>query len=222
MAPPDELDVMEFGRLFKSNPPDPEVNLSHNTVLHVNAEIRSSFNLFRQGAYDGQSQRRAYNNIFVAINGSEKSDLPIAYLPAKSDHAKTDGNCYFRMGLDSAPLLKVRGSDDEFDSVTDLQTSAFGKKTGYEANGTDENPRLRRYWLPPDPLIAEDLRLAGGSPCRNAGVPLDGLPDLGDPPLGHEKPDIGCYLNSAQFLKVGVDGRRSFPALSGRSQPTLG
>jgi hypothetical protein len=175
MAPSDELEVMDYGRLFKSNPPDPEVNLSHNTVLHVNAEIVSSFNFFR--SYDDLSRRRAYNNIFLAINESEQADLPIAFMPAESDKPKaaTEGNCYFRLGLDSSPLLKVRGSAVEFESMTDLQTSQFGINTGFEAHGTGENPnaallaaRERPGRRGPAPRRRQSLQARRRSPRRTA------------------------------------------------------
>jgi hypothetical protein len=213
---------LEYGRLFKSNFPDPEVNITHTTVIHVDAEIVSAFNLFR--AYDGQSTRRVYNNIFLAINRSEKSDKYVAYLPAETDtDARTDGNCYYRIGLDSEAMFRVRCSSQEFETVQDLKNSPFGMNTQYEANSLDENPRLRRYWMQTEAVpVAEDLRLAAGSPCKRAGVPLDGVGDLGDPPLGGVDPDIGCYFNDAQPLAVGVDGRRAFPAPLPEPDATFG
>jgi hypothetical protein len=53
-------------------------------------------------------------------------------------------------------------------------------------------------------------------------VPLDGVGDLGDPPLGGVDPDIGCYFNDAQPLAVGVDGRRAFPAPLPEPDATFG
>ena len=216
-----EIEVLRHGQLFKRHgkhpTSDPEVNVSHNTVLVVDQEIVSSYNLFRE--YDGTAVRRVYNNIFVAINNSEASDKPIAYLPQVGDHAETNGNCYFRIGRHSPPLLGVRNMPLTFDSIGDLQSSDFFLQSaaehppGFEANGTDENPRLRRYWLPLETIpTPDDLRLAIGSPAHNGGVSLDGiLPGFGDAPLNGQRPDIGCYPYGSAPLEVGVDGRRRFP-----------
>jgi hypothetical protein len=220
LVPPEDSPVMRYGNMFKSNFPDPEVNVFHNTVLIVQQQ-RSSYNLFR--SYDGNSVRRAYNNIFVGIDDSGASDLPLAYLPRLTDQAETDGNCYFGIGRDSPTLLQVRPQDGatagSFGSVDELQLDPFFDQSvaahppGFEAHGTSENPRLRRYWLPPHFPLIEDLRLAPGSPAHNGGVRLTGtlLEIDGNPPIG-QPVDIGCYPYGSPPMSIGVDGLRQFPS----------
>ena len=104
-VPSVELEVQRFGNLLKEhNKINPELNFSHNTVLVVDQRIVSSYNLFRNYA----GPRRAYNNIFLAINRQPDADLPIAFLPQPTDNSETNGNCYFRIGVDSAPMFSVR------------------------------------------------------------------------------------------------------------------
>ena len=220
LVEPDERPVMRYGNMFKSNLPDPEVNVFHNTVLIVQKQ-RASYNLFR--SYDGSSVRRAYNNIFVGIDDSGTSDLQLAHLPRPTDHAETDGNCYFGISRHSPVLLRVRpldgggggsfGSIEEWHSSDLFQQSAAAHPPGFEANGTDKNPRLRRYWLPPHFPLIEDLRLAAGSPAKTGGVPLTGiLREIDGNPPARQRPDIGCYPYGSPPMSVGVNGLRRFPS----------
>jgi hypothetical protein len=163
-----------------------------------------------------------YNNILVGIGDSGTSDRPLAYLPRLTDHADTDGNCYFGIARTSPTLLKVRpangGTAPPFGSIHELQSSQFFNQSvaahppGFETHGTDENPRLRRYWPPPHFPVIEDLRLAPGSPAINAGVLLTGvLREIdGNPPI-EQPPDIGCYPYGSPPMFIGVDGLRRFP-----------
>jgi hypothetical protein len=219
LVAPEDRPVMRFGNMFKSNTPDPEVNVFHNTVLIVQ-EQGSSYNLFR--SYDGASARRAYNNILVGIDDSGASGPALAWLPRLTDQADTDGNCYFGIARTSPTLLRVRpangGTASSFDSISELHTSPFFTQSqaahppGFEAHGTDQNPRLRRYWLPPHFPLIEDLRLAAGSPAKNGGVPLTGiLREIDGNPAAGQRPDIGCYPFGSPPMSVGVDGLRRFP-----------
>ena len=219
-----ELEPLRYGNLLKDGKADPELNFTHNTVLVVDQEGRSSYNIFR--SYGGPSWRRAYNNIFLAINRTTAANLPVAFLPKPTDHSETDGNCYFRIGYHSAPMFAVRESLLTFADIASLRDtendyfsqSILHHPPGFEANGTDLNPRLRRYWPPFELPGVEDLRLADSSPAHHHGIPLDDLlPDLGDP-VSTGRPDVGCYPLDSPPLRVGVDGRRRFPR-SGLVEP---
>jgi hypothetical protein len=162
------------------------------------------FNLFR--SYDGASRRRVLNNIFVGIDNAGAVDRPLAYLPAITDDAESDGNCYW--GVDREPRIRliVREADGiRFGGVgetaaggdPDLLTSDYFLESrppvrppGHEANGTTANPRLRRFWGPVHFPVVEDLRLAEGSSARNRGVELTDpvLRDIdGNPPTGNAR-----------------------------------
>jgi hypothetical protein len=216
-----ELEPLRYGNLLKDGKADPELNLSHNTVLVVDQEIGSSYNVFR--SYGGSSWRRAYNNIFLAINRtSAAGHLPIAFLPKPEDQSETNGNCYYRIGHHSAPMFAVRKLKPRFADLADLYDSDyFGQSVihhppGFEADGIDLDPRLRRYWPPFELPGVEDLRLAESSPARHHGIPLQNLLPGLDPAT--EAPDIGCYPFESPPLEVGVDGRRHFPG-SGVVEP---
>jgi hypothetical protein len=215
-----QLRTYRFGNLTKYEKADPEINLTHNTVLVVDQEFRSAYNVFRE--YRQAAPRRTFNNIFVAINRSKASDLPIAYLPAATDEqCETDGNCYWRIGRHSAPLFKVRDSPQEFTDLDDLHGSAYFTQSaahhggrGFEAHAVDEDPRLRRYWPPFELPGVEDLRVAHDSPVVGRGVDIGDLlhellQALPDPTVGAS--DLGCYPLGAPPLRVGVDRRLPFP-----------
>ena len=222
----DERPVMRFGNMFKSNFADPDLTVFHNTVL-INQSQRAVFNLFR--SYDGTSRRWVLNNIFVGIDNAGATDRPLAYLPAITDDAETDGNCYW--GIDREPRIRlvvrepagirfgrIGGTDASGDP--DLLTSDYfldsttAHPPGYEAHGTTTDPRLRRYTEPlPFPLV-EDLRLAEGSSAHHGGIELTDpvLREIdGNPPAG-QRPDSGCYPFDSPPLTVGVDGLRTFPS----------
>ena len=223
--PEDERPVMRFGNMFKSNDPDPDLTVLHNTVL-INQSQRAVFNLFR--GYDGTSRRRVLNNIFVGIDDAGATDRPLAYLPAITDDAETDGNCYW--GIDRDPRIRLvvrepgglrfgRIGGTAADGDPDLLSSDYflastaAHPPGYEAHGTTADPRLRRYTEPLPVPLAEDLRLTKGSSAHHGGVELTDpvLRDIdGDPPVGR-RPDSGCYPFGSPPLAVGVDGLRAFP-----------
>ena len=152
LIPDSELEVLRFGNLLKNhNELNPSLNLTHNTVLVVDQRIGSSYNLFRDSW--GGTPRRAYNNIFVAIN--RHADCPIAFLPQPKDNAETNGNCYYRIGRNSPPMFRVREQPTlrfaDLAAATDLNNPYFVQSVaehppGFEKDGIDQNPRLRRYW----------------------------------------------------------------------------
>ena len=49
-------------------------------------------------SYTGDSLRRSFNNIFIAVNPTPAPTCPITLLPDPNYPAATDGNCYFRVG----------------------------------------------------------------------------------------------------------------------------
>jgi hypothetical protein len=143
------------------------------------------------------------NNIFVGIDNAGATDRPLAYLPAITDDAETDGNCYW--GIDREPgirLLVREPAGIRFGRIggtaasgdPDLLTSDYfldsttAHPPGYEAHGTTADPRLRRYTEPlPFPLV-EDLRLVEGSSAHHGGVELTDpvLREIdGNPPRGN-------------------------------------
>jgi hypothetical protein len=217
-----DVEVLRFGNLLKNdNEVNPSLNLTHNTVLVVDQRIESSYNLFRNRW--GGTPRRAYNNIFLAINRHPDADLPIAFLPQPTDNAETNGNCYYRIGGNSPPMFGVRKPSPltfaDLAAVTDLDNPYFVQSVeehppGFEKYGLDKNPRLRRYWPPFELPGVEDLRLDEFSPARHHGIslattPLAELEQLATP----EAPDMGCYVAyDSPPLQVGVDGRRHFPS----------
>jgi hypothetical protein len=223
-----DLEVFRFGNMLKNdNEFNPALNLTHSTVLVVDQRIQSSYNLFRNTW--GGTPRRAYNNIFLAINRHPDADLPIAFLPQPTDPAETNGNCYFRIGRDSAPMFRVRkpstptpGEPDESQTFDDLAAvtnplnpyfveSMHEHPPGFEKDGLDKNPQLRRYWPPFELPGVEDLRLTKSSPARHRGISLAATPLAWLEQL--ETPDMGSYLAyDSPPLQVGVDGRRHFPS----------
>lgn len=220
LVKPEDRPVMRYGNMFKASHRDPEVNVFHNTVLIVQNQ-GASYNLFR--SYDGSSVRRAFNNIFVGIDDAGATNLPLVHLPRPTDQAETNGNCYFGINRHSPVLLRVRPQDGgggaSFASIADWHSndlfhqSETAHPPGFDKIVTDDNPRLRRFWLPlPFPLV-EDLRLAALSPAIGGGVPLTGiLREIdGNPPAG-QSPDIGCYPYGSPPMSVGVDGLHKFPS----------
>jgi hypothetical protein len=62
------------------------------------------------------------------------------------------------------------------------------------------------------PQLNDDFRLKTTSPAINKGILLPWALRKLDPYSGMDKlPDMGCYIINAVPLKVGVNGRHSFP-----------
>jgi hypothetical protein len=221
--------VVEHGHLYKSNPPDGPVDFFHNTFLVLGQDNQAAYQHYT--GLKSAGVRRSFNNIFIAVNPDEASDIALAFLPPPTFQGPTDGNCYFRIGMKSAPLLRLQVEEGETQTgkrcVESLQQLRQDTDTGhcrprgyfalsqalyppgFEANGIDADPMFR--FIRADGIASpeDDLRLKNGSPAVGAGVPL--VPDLkAKDPLASDapKPDIGCYPLGAAPLKVGVDGRR--------------
>jgi hypothetical protein len=94
-----------------------------------------------------------------------------------------------------------------------FQQSETAHPPGFDKIVTDQNPRLRQFWLPLHFPLVEDLRLAAASPAIGGGVPLTGiLREIDGNPPAAQRPDIGCYPYGSPLMPVGVDGLRKFPS----------
>jgi hypothetical protein len=202
---PEDAGTFRYGQFFKSNFADPEINVFQNTMRVFDRDLLVSYNLFKR---DDQytTMRRAFNNIFLAVNRTEASDIPIYYLPRLTDQAETDGNSFFRISHDTDALFISDGA------VKYADLSALPAGFPYEVHSIDVNPRLRRYWGPPNFPVAEDLRPVEQDPAGTGGVLLpDQLAEI-DGSVGATTSHIGCYAFGAPPLEVGVEGRRLFPS----------
>ena len=223
-----DQEVFGWGQFYKPGEPDGKVYLFQNTCLvshqHTNASYMHYFKT--TGSSD---DRYSINNIFVAINTGLRSDKRISYIPSTAFPAATDGNCYFRIGLQTAPLL---GSNSSAAKFPHLQKDFWGSDLfnqskmqylpGYEAQSIEGDPRFRS--MAPDGRVqfTDDFRLRPDSPARNSGVSFASLASLGGAFVELKKrltnlglfdanPDIGCYQSGAGSFRVGVDGRHEFP-----------
>ena len=98
--------------------------------------------------------------------------------------------------------------------ATDDSDSKALYPPGFENSSIDLDPGFRRIDPTGVAQFDDDLRLAvPDSPALGQGVVLAD-PDVGiDDPFAPEgNPDIGCFGGPDPGLRVGVDGRRSFPA----------
>lgn len=229
--PVGETTPLHHGQLFKGNRPDGPLDLFQNTVIVKDQIVGSSFAHFR--SYNDDSQRRAFNNMFVAVDSAPGSDKPITFLPPPASAAVTDGNCYFRLGpFAGGPLLRyfaydfagthVRGGD--FDSLDDLRgapgvepSEFFVHSTdsyppGFEGSSIDVDPQFASFDTTDATISpADDFRLGPDSQAAQAGIVLPPHLRLLDGAAAEAKPAIGCFRVGAPPLAVGVDGRRHFP-----------
>jgi hypothetical protein len=235
--PVDGPKSLHHGQLFKGNQPDGPIDFFHNTVVLKDQTGASSFAHFR--SYHGESRRRAFNNIFVAVNSVPLSDIFISYLPSPTWPSATDGNCFFRLGpftdkdllhhneYDFAgskhpgrqfkSLIELRGAPAQPDGTLAVEPSEFfihSQTTyppGYEASSISDDPRFQSFDATAGVTSPDDdFRLSWDSPARQAGVELpEELSSLHQTPPG-ERPAIGCFQLDAPPLMVGVDGRHHF------------
>jgi hypothetical protein len=238
--PPDGFTPVVTGQLFKSNSPDSPLTLFHNTCIVADREFVTSYPHLR--AYKGESARDSFNNIFVAIDSTAASRLPITLLPDPTFPARTDGNCYFRLGpFATGPLFRHPAyqfdpppdpnPSETFDSLDELRGNPTANPPmqpseyflhskelhppGYEARSIATDPLFRSFDAGNgEPAESDDLRLHLHSPGRRHGVVLPApLRNLDGAPSG-QRPDIGCFRVGDPPLAVGVDGRLRFPGQS--------
>jgi hypothetical protein len=165
--------------------------------------------------------------------------MPITLLPDPTFPARTDGNCYFRLGpfatgpLFRHPAYKFDPPPDPnpaetFDSLDELrgnltadppiQPSEYFLHSkelhppGYERHSITGDPLFRSFdAVNGVPADSDDLRLHLHSPARGHGAILPPLLRMLDGAPPGQRPDIGCFRVGDPPLAVGVDGRLQFP-----------
>ncbi|MEO8627705.1 MAG: right-handed parallel beta-helix repeat-containing protein [Betaproteobacteria bacterium] len=222
-----DTDIWRYGNTFKSNEVDGPYALFHNTFLVYAQGGQASYLHFRSLVGDGL--RRSFNNIFVAVNPDAESDRPITFLPSPCFPGPTDGNNYYRIGAATTPAYRyleyscggLSAKAGTFSTLPELWASGLFQQSksqyapGYEANSIETNPKFKLIGADGKFRITDDLRLREGSPATATGVVLPS--DLnGMDPLRVEsgRPDIGAYPLGSAPLRVGVDGRISYPGAS--------
>ena len=217
-----------YGWLYKSDGNIGGVSYFHNTILaYTDKSHHSSFtHLLGSG---NTVPRHSINNIFVAINHDELIRKSIMRFSSPQYPDITDGNLYYRIGLNNYPPFDYLGfswqgiteTEKRFDTLEAFRSSQLfilSKEhylPGYESNSVFASPQFRRMQFDgilPFPLLPDDLRLRANSPARRKGIllpqPLRGYDQASDELL---HPDIGCYVFNGPALKVGIDGSKSFP-----------
>jgi hypothetical protein len=221
-----DTEVWRYGQLHKSagdtvGPHD----LFQNTILTYDQREQASFLHYRSTT--GPHRRRSFNNVFVAVNPGPEADRAITFVPSPAFPGPTDGNLYHRIGFAAKEPFRHLGyrfqgqdlpDNGTFADLRELRASVLFEQSktqyrpGYEANSVLADPQFRRIDADGRPRENNDLRLGSSSPALGAGIRLPA--ELGDlDPLQPEtgNPDIGCYAENGEPLRVGVDGCRSSP-----------
>jgi hypothetical protein len=217
---PGDTAVWKHGHLLKSNGFDGPYDLFHNTVLVADQEDgAASFTHYRNARGE---RRRSFNNIFVAVNDTLKSDESVALLPRPGFPGPTDGNDYVRVGRATKPAFRVLldgGDVLDFDDRGALRASDYFTMSkaqyapGYEHDGIEGAPGFRSFAADGAPRGTDDLRVTAGSPAGRGGVALPVDLRARDSVVSSDPrhPGIGRYPAGAGALRVGVDRRRAFP-----------
>ena len=220
--------VWRYGSTFKSNGADGPYALFQNTLLVYGQDSQASYLHFRN--LQGSHRRRSFNNIFVAVQPDTASDRPVTLVPSPVFPAETDGNLYQRIGHSLAPLFlnlpyQFGGALEPaatFACLAGCPTALIGSPLfersrsqyapGYESQSIAADPQFVRVRADGRAAQTDDLRLRPTSPAAAAGVELgDDLSFLDDPPNAG-RPDIGAFPLASAPLRVGIDGRRAYPA----------
>jgi hypothetical protein len=222
---PGDTDVFRFGQLYKTTGDTFGPNdLFQNTVLTHDQDEHASF--LHYATTTGPHRRRSFNNLFVAVNPTAEADHAITFVPSPAFPGPTDGNLYHRIGFAANDpfrhvAYKFEGENfgnGTFSDLQELQDSRLFEQSktqyppGYEKNSRLADPQFRQIGADGAFRETDDLRLGELSPALGAGIPLpEDLRALDpfQPETGN--PEIGCYPKEAEPLRVGVDGRRSFP-----------
>lgn len=220
--------VWRYGNTFKSNGEDGPYALFQNTFLVYAQAGQASYLHYRN--LNGSHSRRSFNNIFVAVDPDAASDRPITFVPSPSFPAQTDGNDYHRIGQATTPQYRylqysfggqtfdkgtfgcLAGCTDPLRGSLLFQQSKTQYALGYEANGIESDPQFQRIGDDGIFRTTDDLRLHSTSPARAAGITLPADLRALDGPPTRGAPDVGCYRFGSGPLRVGIDGRRSYPA----------
>lgn len=210
------------GEFYKDGENEGPVDLFHNTCtvldpggIGMNREeiVAAGFAHYR--SLVGGAQRRAFNNIFMAVYSKPGEAKAIAFLPPHTFAGPTDGNTYCRYGSgDLAKFLVPVGDSDGFKAYLELGDYKLTEPP-YEQHGQSEDPQFRSFDANGQPQPNDDLRLKEGSPARNSSVPLPHDLRWIDVQAGGLwsllSRDRGCYRHRLDRMKVGVGGRRKFP-----------
>lgn len=230
--------VFRFGNVFKSNEtqsPDGPLDLFQNTF--VVAEQKGDAASLHYLSALSPHRRRSFNNIFIAVNPNQESDIPVTFIPPPTFPGPTDGNLYHRFGEHTAPAFKSLGytlhcvdfEAAKYADLSELHASDLFEQSkaqyspGYEANSLLIDPLFRKIAADGSFHPLDDFRLSEESQARSAGVALppdlkalDDAVEAPDNPAAlplPEPPDIGCYRFGSEPLLVGVNGGRRFPII---------
>lgn len=171
--------------------------------------------------WDGQTRRRrAFNNIMVAayLSDDRKLTKPIAFLPHKDFDGDSRANSYHRVGPDVNPNLFLVAEDGSQSQQIKPYPGLdeYRAEHPHEAGSHRHAPRFRSFAADGRPDSHDDLRLRRTSPARHAAITLPGCLRWLDLFVGGIWTlilrDRGCYGSRWRRLRVGVDGRRRFPA----------
>jgi Right handed beta helix region len=225
-----DQEVFRYGHFYKSNHKDGPLDLFQNTCLVLGQNEQVSYSHY--GNTGSIYPRRSFNNILIAVNPDADSDIRFMYLPPPTFPGPTDGNCYFRIGMNTKPLFvfgaykfqnvlhpgrtfkyleSVLEPDDALRPNSDLfQQSKTQYPPGYEANSIEDDPLFRRIAADGTPRSNDDLRLQSNSPARGKGIvlpselkPLDPLAPLApSPPFPPSEPNPD--IGCYQFGKPGL------------------
>jgi Protein of unknown function (DUF1565) len=220
--------VWRYGSAFKSGGEDGPYAVFQNTFLVYGQAGQASYTHYRN--LKGSHRRRSFNNIFVSVKPDPESTQAITFVPSPSFPAETDGNSYHRIGQATKPPYRFLPYSFENKDYKDgtfrcldgckteeslrkgllFQQSKIQYPPGYEANSIESDPQFQRIGADGIFRKTDDLRLrwrARGVTLRDVHLrALDGA----SPGV---RPDIGVYRLDSGPLRVGVDGRRSYPTL---------
>jgi hypothetical protein len=172
-------------------------------------------------AWDAETpSRRAFNNIFVAVYPGPDAKLvkPIAFLPNIAFATTSDSNSYHRLGPDIGNAFVVSdpaGGNEANEEYLTLELY-LAEHHPHEQGSDRHDPKFKSFAANGTPQSSDDLRLGYGSPARHAAMTLPGSLRWLDLCVGGILTlllrDRGCYGSRWGRLRVGVDGKRSFPA----------
>jgi hypothetical protein len=208
--------VLNSGRVGDTPVVSDEVLESEEADL---GETAAGFTHFR--AWDaGTKPRRSFNNIFFAAYSPELTmSKPIAFLPHHEFVGRSNANSYFRIGPENVDVFLVADAHDPLDDHITTYPSREGYREEHPTNEADSDeldPMFRSInGVTAQPSPEDDLRLRAGSPGLGAAKPLPWSLFFVDLRVGGILSlllrDRGCYGSRWFRLRVGVDGRMTFP-----------
>jgi hypothetical protein len=234
-------DSLRQGHFFKDGVDEGVIELFHNTCVVLNpgakgdnpADLTDAGYSYFVNIGPHSKQRRAFNNILVAVYTSDSNVRPIAFLAPASFTTQSDGNTFFRIPLGPAGSInfqmrkKIGDNAEEsgaYPTLADYRKDQWPPNGagGYEEKSVLGDPMFKSFdTAAGQPRRGDDLRLAQGSPAKNcvADMPQD-LRDKYLDATGTQPVDRGCYPHTGARLQVGVGGRRIFPFMPPDLGPT--